>query len=144
MLARMWWLTSPPLLFLLLLLGAEQPQLILFYVQISTSMLLRMWWLTSPPLLLLLLLLLLGTEQASANSMFCSQISKSTSMLARMWWLTSPPLLLLLLLLGVEQPQLASGRQVEVEDVTARQLEAAIQTEDIVAVYWCKYTVDIL
>jgi hypothetical protein len=35
---------------------------------------------------------------------------------------------------------LAAGRQVEVEDVTARQLEAAIQTEDILAVFWCKYT----
>ena len=29
--------------------------------------------------------------------------------------------------------------QVEVEDVTGRQLEAAERTEDALAVYWCKY-----
>jgi hypothetical protein len=40
-----------------------------------------------------------------------------------------------LLLLG-----LVTARQVEVEDVTARQLEAATQTEDVLAVFWCKYT----
>jgi hypothetical protein len=40
-----------------------------------------------------------------------------------------------LLLLG-----LVEARQVEVEDVTARQLEAATQTEDVLAVFWCKYT----
>ncbi len=39
-----------------------------------------------------------------------------------------------LLLLG-----LVTARQVEVEDVTARQLEAATQTEDVLAVFWCKY-----
>jgi hypothetical protein len=39
-----------------------------------------------------------------------------------------------LLLLG-----LVEARQVEVEDVTARQLEAATQTEDVLAVFWCKY-----
>jgi hypothetical protein len=42
---------------------------------------------------------------------------------------------LLLLVGGVVE-----GRQVEVEDVTARQLEAATQTEDVLAVFWCKYT----
>jgi hypothetical protein len=46
-------------------------------------------------------------------------------------WLATP----LLLLVVVE------ARQVEVEDVTARQLEAATQTEDVLAVFWCKYTV---
>ena len=56
-------------------------------------------------------------------------------MLLRTRWLTTP-----LLLLVVGAGQLTAGRQVEVEDVTARQLEAAVQTEDVVAVYWCKYT----
>ena len=28
--------------------------------------------------------------------------------------------------------------KVEVEDVTGRQFEAAAETEDILAVYWCK------
>ncbi len=49
-------------------------------------------------------------------------------------WLATP-----LLLLG-----LVEGRQVEVEDVTARQLEAATQTEDVLAVFWCKYTLYIV
>jgi hypothetical protein len=47
-------------------------------------------------------------------------------------WLATP-----LLLLG-----LVEGRQVEVEDVTARQLEAATQTEDVLAVFWCKYALN--
>ncbi len=49
------------------------------------------------------------------------------------WACLATPLLLLLVL--------AEARQVEVEDVTARQLEAATQTEDVLAVFWCKYTV---
>ena len=56
-------------------------------------------------------------------------------MLLRAGQLTTP-----LILLVVGAGQLTAGRQVEVEDVTARQLEAAVQTEDVVAVYWCKYT----
>ena len=30
-------------------------------------------------------------------------------------------------------------RTVEVEDVTARQFQAAINTEEHIAVYWCKF-----
>jgi hypothetical protein len=48
------------------------------------------------------------------------------------WACLATPLLLLLVVV--------EGRQVEVEDVTARQLEAATQTEDVLAVFWCKYT----
>jgi hypothetical protein len=47
------------------------------------------------------------------------------------WAYLATPLLLLVVV---------EARQVEVEDVTARQLEAATQTEDVLAVFWCKYT----
>ena len=47
-----------------------------------------------------------------------------------MWACLATPLLL---------AGLVRGRQVEVEDVTARQLEAATQTEDVLAVFWCKF-----
>ena len=46
------------------------------------------------------------------------------------------PLLLLLTL--VSSSPLASSLGVEVEDVTGRQLEAALQTEDVLAVMFCK------
>ncbi len=46
------------------------------------------------------------------------------------WACLATPLLLLVVV---------EARQVEVEDVTARQLEAATQTEDVLAVFWCKY-----
>jgi hypothetical protein len=49
------------------------------------------------------------------------------------WACLATPLLLLVVLV--------EARQVEVEDVTARQLEAATQTEDVLAVFWCKYNV---
>ena len=49
------------------------------------------------------------------------------------------PLLLLLTL--VSSSPLASSLGVEVEDVTGRQLEAALQTEEMVAVMFCKSTI---
>ena len=33
---------------------------------------------------------------------------------------------------------------VEVDDLTGKQFEAALETEDNLAVYWCKYLVAIL
>ena len=46
------------------------------------------------------------------------------------------PLLLLLTL--ISSSPLAASLGVEVEDVTGRQLEAALQTEELVAVMFCK------
>jgi hypothetical protein len=55
-------------------------------------------------------------------------------------WMVSGGMMVSTSLVVLLLAALAAGRQVEVEDVTARQLEAAIQTEDILAVFWCKYT----
>ena len=45
---------------------------------------------------------------------------------------------LLILLTIISSSPLAAGLGVEVEDVTGRQLEAALQTEELVAVMFCK------
>ena len=45
---------------------------------------------------------------------------------------------LLILLTIISSSPLASSLGVEVEDVTGRQLEAALQTEELVAVMFCK------
>ena len=45
---------------------------------------------------------------------------------------------LLILLTIISSSPLASSLGVEVEDVTGRQLEAALQTEDVLAVMFCK------
>ena len=47
---------------------------------------------------------------------------------------------LLLLFLGLSWLQEATGRRLTVEDVTRKQLEADIEDEDYLAVFWCKFS----
>ena len=47
------------------------------------------------------------------------------------------PLLILLTIIS-SSPLLVTSLGVEVEDVTGRQLEAALQTEELLAVMFCK------
>lgn len=51
-------------------------------------------------------------------------------------------MMLPILLLSLASLQTILGLGVEVEDVTGKQLEAALQTEELLAVMFCKYPGD--
>ena len=65
-------------------------------------------------------------------SLFCQIISMVTTMMVF-------PCSWLVMMLWVTTITIITGvRQVQVEDVTARQLQAALNTEELIAVFWCK------
>ena len=68
------------------------------------------------------------------NNLLCSIVSLSCE--GRGSDGSMSPLLILLTI--ISSSPLAAGLGVEVEDVTGRQLEAALQTEELVAVMFCK------